>query len=418
MSRLLLRTVLIIFLGVFAADAVSMRIVRSGEITEEVALTDLFKGGLALAQQRMNASTNVAATERILADLFEAPVSTIPGELPVQRVELNERGNPTFFLPVDRGILRIGPIPDPGRLDPADYHQEGRIAAVSVVFATALLLVVPLVRRIRRIDQTMAALASGDRSARAPVHGDDAVSRLAARLNALADENDRLIDAQRALLQAVAHELRTPSQRMRFRIELLDDPTIADALDRDLDELDALAQELMALLRWDHARHDARPVALAPLLHELARDLAPFAGDRTIHVPTDPPDVHAEPGGLRRALRNLLLNGLRHGATEVRVEAERRGDATVIRVIDDGDGIPTSAVEAVFEPFVRLDPSRNRDSGGVGLGLAIVRRICRAHGGTAAAEPGPGGRFVTVWPDTNGYEAGADGDTATAQSVG
>ena len=168
MSRLLLRTVLIIFLGVFAADAVSMRIVRSGEITEEVALTDLFKGGLALAQQRMNASTNVAATERILADLFEAPVSTIPGELPVQRVELNERGNPTFFLPVDRGILRIGPIPDPGRLDPADYHQEGRIAAVSVVFATALLIaclvflvtIITLNRRMHEIEKSGIQVAS------------------------------------------------------------------------------------------------------------------------------------------------------------------------------------------------------------------------------------------------------------------
>ena len=417
MSRLLLRTVLIIFLGVLAADAVSVRIVRRGEITEEVALTDLFKGGLALAQQRMNASADAAATERALADVFDAPVTTLAGSIPSRRVELDDRGNPTFFLPLDRGVLRIGPIPDPGRLDPADYHQEGRIAAVSVVFATALLLVVPLVRRIRRIDHTMAALASGDRAARAPVRGDDALSRLAARLNALADENDRLLDAQRALLQAVAHELRTPSQRMRFRIELLDESTIADALDRDLDELDALARELTTLLRWDYARQDARPVALAAVIEELVLDVSPFASEKAIRVPHALPDVHAEPAGLRRALRNLLLNGLRHGATEVRIEAERRADATVIRVIDDGEGLPPSAVDAVFEPFVRLDPSRSRDSGGVGLGLAIVRRICRAHGGAATAEPGPGGRFITVWPDTNGYEAGAVGHTEPDQSV-
>jgi two-component system osmolarity sensor histidine kinase EnvZ len=193
---------------------------------------------------------------------------------------------------------------------------------------------------------------------------------------------DRQTQSRTMMLSGVSHDLRTPLTRLRLSLSMLDDDEAAPML-RDVEEMQHLLDSFLDFVR-DEAE-DARVQADAVALVSAAVEDARRAGrDVTLDLQTteEEPVMRLRPMALRRALDNLLGNATRYGTRAV-VSVRITPKAVTIAVEDDGPGIPPEAREQAVRPFVRLDPARNQDRGsGVGLGLAIVADVARAHGGT------------------------------------
>ncbi|WP_026401906.1 sensor histidine kinase [Actinomadura rifamycini] len=255
-------------------------------------------------------------------------------------------------------------------------------------------------RALRPVEAVRAELAeitvSGDLSRRVPVpEARDEVGRLAATTNATLAALEDSVAKQRAFVADASHELRSPIASLRTQLEvaaahpeLLDVPGAVD----DVVRLQHLAADLLLLARIDAGeRPPPRPVRVAELVRdELDRRAA---GDRVpVRASVDgDPRVTGVPGRLARVLGNLLDNAERHADRVVRLTAGREGRDVVLRVADDGPGVPAADRERVFERFVRLDDARSRDEGGAGLGLAIARDLVAAHGGTLTVRDAPEG---------------------------
>lgn len=190
---------------------------------------------------------------------------------------------------------------------------------------------------------------------------------------------------------AIAHDLRTPLTRLRFRAEQAPD-SLRDRMAEDIEEMDALISQALIYARGDSAPHRHEPFDLA----ELARDVTGgFAetGAAARFNSGDTLPVLGDPVALRRALSNLIDNARAWGKT-VTVQAHREGDQAVIAVLDDGPGLPPDQLEALFEPFRRGETSRNRQTGGTGLGLTVARQAARAHGGDVTLSNRPEGGLM------------------------
>ncbi|AOZ50304.1 MULTISPECIES: two-component system sensor histidine kinase RstB [Chromobacteriaceae] len=261
-------------------------------------------------------------------------------------------------------------------------------------------------RDLVALERTAGLLANGDLSARVDLPPHSGVHHLGVAFNHMADNIGALINSKKTLTNAVAHELRTPLARLRYRLALLEGDEEAperQAIERDLTAIDKLVEELLF-----HARLD-RPEA--PLTLSSFNAL-PWARDRIAGQAALAQEIHwIEPAGeeltitadehlITRALDNLLSNARRHAnavvATHILVDKQQ----CCIIVDDDGPGIPEEDRERVFDPFIRLDESRGRKTGGHGLGLAIVAGIARAHRGSIKVESSPmgGARFLLRWP--------------------
>ncbi|MGH8802337.1 MAG: ATP-binding protein [Casimicrobiaceae bacterium] len=187
---------------------------------------------------------------------------------------------------------------------------------------------------------------------------------------------------QTRMLAAISHDLRTPVTRMRLRAEMIEDPAVRVKFVRDLDEMRDMTAATLDFFKGVDSGAPRLPVDIGALVASLAEDWRETGADVTVQgAPLQPCIVH--PRALRRCLDNLVDNGVRYGK-RVRITIEDNATALVIAVRDEGPGIAESDLERVFEPFYRVEPSRNRDGGGIGLGLAIARNIARWHGGDIA----------------------------------
>ncbi len=263
---------------------------------------------------------------------------------------------------------------------------------LAVAIATGAVLALPVVRRLRRVQDTAERIEQGDLSARADVRSFDEVGVFAARFNRMAAKLQELVDGRSQMIQAVAHELRTPVSRVRFGVEMMadtDDPAAREArlreVVKDLEEQDRLIQELLLLIRYESGGSGLARSVFSP------EDAVRAVVDR--HRPLHPGKsltlecglasnvgLSAHRQSVEHAVANLLSNAMRHATGKVLCRLRCDGPDLLIEVEDDGPGIPEAERSRVLEPFYRLDRSRSRDSGGVGLGLAIVDRVARAHG--------------------------------------
>jgi signal transduction histidine kinase len=288
----------------------------------------------------------------------------------------------SFRLPDGRWIVARGPARIPGPISRAAIILL-IMALVIAVFAYPV--VRGLTKRIERLQEGVETLGAGNLATRVSIGGRDEVASLAASFNRAAERIEELVGAHRLLLANASHELRTPLSRLRLGIELYGkDPTpkAKAELQRDIAELDDLIEEILLASRLDL-------VAAPPMKESL--DLLALVAEECAHyddcaLDGQPITLSADAKLLRRMVRNLLENAARHGKPPVRVELRRDGDTAVLCVIDAGAGIPEAERERVFEPFFQLGGERK----GTGLGLALVRRIARLHGGEAKAEPRPG----------------------------
>ena len=215
------------------------------------------------------------------------------------------------------------------------------------------------------VDVTAPPLAeTGPREIRSAAHA----------FNVMQGRIRRFVEDRTQMLAAISHDLRTPITRMKLRAEFVEDDVEREKMLADLDEMERMIAATLAFARDDAAREERRQVDVAALVQGLAEDFgADYAGPDSLVVP-------ARSMALKRAVANLIDNALKYGGA-ARTALAQDGGQVVITIDDDGPGIPESEFEHVFAPFVRLEASRNRETGGTGLGLSVARAAARAHGG-------------------------------------
>ena len=277
------------------------------------------------------------------------------------------------------------------------------LLAAGAVGLAAYPVVSRLTHRLERLKASLDAWGDGRLEARADVSGRDEIAAVAASFNAAADRVEALLAAHKALLAHASHELRSPLARLGVAVEIYTsapDPALRPQIMRDIAELSALVDEILLASRLDQAPPPGADDRVDCL--ELAAEEAARAGAEVRHAgPADTSfEIAGSPRLIRRMIRNLIDNAVRHGQPPVEVEVARVGSppAIVITVSDHGPGIEDAERERVFEPFFR-PTGRAEADGGWGLGLSIVRQIAERHGGRVVCEPGPGGgRFVVTLP--------------------
>jgi signal transduction histidine kinase len=348
-------------------------------------------------------------TDLTLFDAGLGPVATAGRPLPAPRRSFagwsRDRTGPlwNFELPDGRWLV----VRPPPRHRPSPLRFVAFLGAIALAAALCAYPVVRgLTRRLERLQESVETLGAGNLSARVKVEGRDEVARLAEAFNRAAARIEELVAAHRLMLAHASHELRTPLSRIRLGIELIaerPDRTRKAALERDIAELDGLIDEILLASRLD--------VTPAPQVTEEI-DLLALAAEECARYDACSLDgqsvlVRGDPRLLRRLVRNLLDNAARHGRPPIRVEVRHEGGQALLEVIDAGEGVPEAERERVFMPFRQLRP----ESGGAGLGLSLVRRIARLHGGEAELAPRPGepSRFrvsLPAAPVTPGADAG------------
>jgi two-component system sensor kinase ParS len=286
-----------------------------------------------------------------------------------------------------------------------NWTVEFAIVAVLVFF-----FVRPFWRDLLALRRAAEEVGGGDFEARAAVGRHSALRQLADSFNTMTRRVASLLQSHRTLTSAVSHELRTPLARLRFSHSLAREESGADGKDRflarmerDIAEIDELTTELLDYARLERgapAIH-LESVPAEPWLEDVLADARDDASNRAVQIVANVAleAVRCEPRYMARAVVNLLRNALLHARSQVSVSMRHENQRTVIHVDDDGPGIESSDRERLFEPFERLDRSRGRESGGFGLGLAIVRQVARWHGGDASITDSPlgGARVSIAW---------------------
>ena len=268
------------------------------------------------------------------------------------------------------------------------------LAVLLVLTGLAYALVRRLFKPLGDIAAGVSRYGQGDFSQPIPVRRADELGELAQRVNHMATDLSGMLDAKRALLLAISHELRSPLTRARLNAELVEEGASRDALLRDLGEMRDLITDLLESERLAQ-RHQAlnlEPIHWPGLLQQAVQTCAM---PDTVHLSLSGEAPAAWQGDRTRLallLRNLIDNALRHGAgAPVEVHAAWSAQALTVTVRDHGPGVTPEQLAHLAEPFYRTDAARGRSTGGVGLGLHLCRLVAEAHGGTlgfAQAEPG------------------------------
>ncbi len=304
------------------------------------------------------------------------------------------------------------------RLPPGPYLSPAALAAtclviVLVVGGFVLAWAWPTWRDLEALKRAAQRMGDGDLGARTRISPRSSVYRLASDFDQMRERIAALVASQRDLSNAVSHEMRTPVSRLTFELDMLareTNPAARQALigemHDDLRELDALVGSWLAYARLE--QRGARPAlsavpardwldgVLARVRHE-----AQAAGVNCRVVACGMPDIAIDARSMTHALLNLLRNAVRYAASQVEVGLTRDAAGNMLlSVADDGPGIAPADRARIFEPFTRLDESRQRATGGFGLGLAIVRRVARWHGGEVEVDDSRlgGARFLLQWP--------------------
>jgi signal transduction histidine kinase len=264
-------------------------------------------------------------------------------------------------------------------------HLLALAAAIVAVMALGIAAMRAITRPIESLATAAEELGRGAKPGDVPEAGFDEVRQAARAFNRMQRRIRRMIEDRTQMIAAISHDLRTPITRLRLRAEFVEDPEEQQKMLTDLDQMEAIIRSTLAFAREDSDTEPTTAVDLRALLQEVA-DSHPPARLTT----REPCTLRGRPVALRRCFNNLVENAVRYGAS-AEIALHDRGDAVEVAVDDTGPGIPEARIEDVFRPFVRLEDSRNRESGGAGLGLAIARSVVLAHGGTIVLSNRPKG---------------------------
>jgi two-component system OmpR family sensor kinase len=297
---------------------------------------------------------------------------------------------------------RRGPPPEPPRFErrppapevPTRLFVITGVALLGVVLVASIAFARSLARPLQRLETVAAAFGRGEHDARTGLVRTDEIGAVADAFDDMAERTTQLMQSQRELMGNVSHELRTPLSRMRVALDLAAEGdaemarTVVGEIERDVLELETLVDDILTSTRLDLVAHPLRLESVDPAeVVRWAEQRARAVGGRhpiRVTMPASLRRIRADPMLLRRVLDNLLDNARKYSdaGTPIDVRVSESGGTLVIEIEDRGIGIAVADLDRIFTPFFRADRSRNRGTGGVGLGLSLAQKIARAHGGT------------------------------------
>lgn len=322
-------------------------------------------------------------------------------------VALDEKYTFIQRIPRSHYVLAVGPVPYLYYLHQMHLLDMALMAFIAISLAFPVFIWMrPHWQDMLRIETAAQRFGEGHLSERIHFDSMSSFERLGVAFNQMADNINALIASKKQLIDGIAHELRTPLVRLRYRLEMSENLTEAEsqALNRDIGQLEALIEELLTYARLDRPQTELSLTTpdFPAWISDHVEDIQMVNPQREVALATL---THGNYGALdmrlmERVLDNLVNNALRYSSQRVAVSLTLQGSRASLLVEDDGPGIAPEERERVFEPFVRLDPSRDRATGGCGLGLAIVHSIAQAMGGEVRCEASPlgGARFCFSWP--------------------
>jgi signal transduction histidine kinase len=260
---------------------------------------------------------------------------------------------------------------------------------LAIFFGLAALVARMMTRSLDRLARGAEQLGANVEGAPLAETGPREVRSVIGAFNRMQAQITQHVLERTRLLGAISHDLKTPLARMRLRTELLPEPAVRAKFVRDLDEMDSMVRSTLEFLGSLGESPKLVPVDVGALVESLCEDFRETGAAVTLVGEARAP-YRAQPQALRRCLGNLIENALRYGGSaEVALQNGERALSVVVR--DRGPGIPEAELERVFDPYFRLEASRNRNSGGTGLGLSIARNIARWHGGDIRLRNAVGG---------------------------
>ncbi len=323
----------------------------------------------------------------------------------------DQLGKAWFFqkLNNDSKMLVIGPI----LLEPNGSTN----LITNTIFFLGLAFIIfiwawPLSKGLQKLTKAATAFGQGNFSARASTKTSAPLMELASRFNAMASRIQRLIKSHKELSHAVSHELRTPIARLRFAMEMVRElpdkkqqEKYLQVMDDNIEELDGLVDELLTYARFDREEPDLqiKEQNIISICYQVIDKFSLTHQQLNIHCSNAANETLIcafDEDAITRALDNIIRNACRYAKTTIEVSVSIDTEYVTITIDDDGCGIPKESRQKLFDPFVRLDQSRDRNSGGIGLGLAMVKKLIELHHGQVNVDCAPlgGARFQLRWP--------------------
>lgn len=356
------------------------------------------------------------------------PQPSIPRGLPSLVAQAQNTGEPQFrpgrpgrrgnllTFPLESGYILAAELPPPSKLQwLLDPRRLGMRLAVTLIVAgfVCYLLARSLTSPIEKLGQATRRFAAGEFSTRVSpeIHGASEITDLGRDFDRMAEHIENLLGSQQRLLRDISHELRSPLARLGVALELVrqnnpDGSTKAlDRIELEAGRMNEMIGQLLDLARLETEAQSTNRTDfdLSQLLLQAATDADFEARGKESSVLFEGPQrliLHGHQGQLRRAVENVLRNAVHYtveGTTvEIRLDKTEKGQGVRIRVRDHGPGVPEAELEKIFHPFYRVGLSRDRKSGGTGIGLAIAERTLRLHGGSIRAENAADGGLVVV----------------------
>ncbi len=248
------------------------------------------------------------------------------------------------------------------------------------VIAISWLIVRRMTEPLKNLSRAAEQLGTDVRAPAIPETGPEEVRRTAQAFNVMQGRIRRFVEDRTQMLAAIAHDLGTPVTRLRLRAEFVEDQELRAKILRDLDDMQNMVSSALAFIREDALGEPQDTVEIGSLLARVCDDILDTGADVQLAEIPRWVSLECRPAALRRAVGNLVENAVKYGGF-ARVSMQLEPETIVIRVDDDGPGIPEASFEDAFQPFRRLDASRNFEKSGTGLGLSVARTIVRAHGG-------------------------------------
>jgi len=284
------------------------------------------------------------------------------------------------IIPLDNKKVQIGFLHDRLGPLPAKAILGIIVAGCLLIFITSFLLVRRITRPITTLSDAVSQLGSGMLNTRIEEKGTKELVLLAHKFNKMAEEINQLISNRNILFGGISHDLRTPITRIQIALELIEgnNESLVSSMRADLQEMENMIKQTLELIK-SMDKHQAFTIKIDQIIKQLVSDYA--RQNLTIEWNSNQCGrCKVEFNTLRRVLTNLLDNAFRYSQQQaVHLSCVKEQKQLLITLLDQGPGIPESELEKVFQPFYRLDTSRNKQTGGSGLGLAIVQQLCDLH---------------------------------------
>jgi len=303
-------------------------------------------------------------------------------------------------------VLNLGPVKMPTR---PRYEALLRISIFAFLALVIFIWVWPISKDLDSLKKSTISFGKGEFDSQAPQAKTITIAPMINAFNMMAERIKRLIDAHKELSSAVSHELRTPLARTKFALQMLS--TIKDEtkqqkylqqINDDVNELDALINEMLLYATFDNERPllTIESVPIIELVNNLASQQTQFGGCIVINNQVGNLNIECDSHFIHRALSNFVTNAIKYGKNKIQINISVQNGLCTISVEDNGDGVSDEFKTVIFDAFSRGDQSRNKETGGFGLGLAIVSRIMEWHQGNVGITDSQlgGAAFKIVWP--------------------